>query len=273
MFRTAFRRIVAAAAACSLAACGGGSGGSGAGLGSTPPPPPPPPPPPASPFGVTADTSFATLGEEVEFRWIESARTYEIRFPGKDWERLGSGYSTANYESHEPASGAYLISWSKNLDFQYTNLASHNANGVLVGQFAYGIPTAAGDVPTTGSATYSAQLLGEADYVLSGNVMMNFDFGKGTLTGHMHPILQDAWFAHDLGRYDFTQTVYSAGSTSFSGRFIVPGGGSTADSGFSGQFTGPGAAEVMAAWHAPFVDPYSLQWSMISGFWIGKKDK
>jgi hypothetical protein len=210
----------------------------------------------------------------VEFRWIESAKAYEIRAKGQGWERLSLGDSSSTSENHYPQSGTYGISLAKTLDYQYTNLATQfeNAFGDLTGYFAYGIPTAAGDVPTTGSASYTAEIFGDIGYAISGDARLTFNFGAGTLTGYMHPILSDAWFSYDLGQYDFTQTVYSAGSTTFSGRFIVPGGGSTANSGFNGQFTGPQAAELLTAWHAPFRDPNGGQWGNMSGVWIGKKD-
>ena len=275
MTRSALARLMAVSAMMTLAACGGGGGSSA--LNSTPPsppsPPPPVPPPSGSPFGVNADTLFATAGEGVEFRWIEAAKAYEIRFSGQDWERLGLGDSTSTYETRLPQSGSYAVSLSKTLGYDYTNLATllENQFGGVTGQFAYGIPTAAGDVPTSGSASYAAQIFGENGYALSGDVQLTFDFGAGTLAGYMEPVLTDAWFSYDLGRYDFTQTVYSSGSTTFSGQFVVPGGGSTVDSGFNGRFTGPGAAELMASWHAPFVDPYSQGWATISGVWIGKR--
>lgn len=273
--------MASAALVVSLSACGGGSGGSAAGLVSTPPPPPPPPPVAEPPFGVNADTMFVTVGEDVEFRWIDSANAYEIQFPGQTSDRLTLGQKTSTYESHRAPSG-YYISLTKTLPYQYTGLAYHLESqfGRAVGVFAYGIPTSPGDIPTTGTASYSAEIYGlpgarsgQAGYEIGGNAELSFNFGLGTLSGFMHPNLSDAWFTYDLGQYDFTQTVYSTGSTTYSGKFIVPGGGSTADSGFNGVFTGPNAAELMAEWHAPFRDPNNNnQWANMSGLWIGKKD-
>ena len=272
---------ISTALAIALTACGGGGGGGSTGLASTPSPPTQPPPPTAEPpFDVTADTMFVTVGEDVEFRWDDSSKAYEIKLPGGTFDRLSLDQATSTYENHRAPSG-YYISVSKNLPYQYTNLAHHLESqlGRVVGIFAYGIPTAAGNAPTAGSASYSASLYGmpgarsgQGGYEMDGDAKLTFNFGAGTLTGYMHPIISDAWFEYDLGRYDFTQTVYSIGSTTFSGKFIVPGGGSTADSAFSGSFTGPNAAELMAQWHAPFRDPNSNQWSIISGLWIGKKD-
>jgi hypothetical protein len=223
---------------------------------------------------------FVTVGEDVEFRWVDSAKAYEIQLPGQAWDRLELVQSTTANENHRSQSG-YYISVTKTLPYQYTNLAYQfeSQSGDAVGVFAYGIPTSTSGVPTTGSASYSAKIFGmpgarssQAGYEIGGDAKLNFDFGSGSLTGYMYPILSDAWFEYDLGQYNFTQTVYSTGSSSFSGKFVVPNGGSTADTGFDGRFTGPSASELMAQWHAPFRDPYTDQWANLSGLWIGKKD-
>lgn len=73
----------------------------------------------------------------------------------------------------------------------------------------------------------------------------------------------------DFGQFDFKQTVYSAGSATFSGKFVVPGL-PNADSSFNGNFTGPDAAELMARFITP-VQRGDVQ-QTISGVWIGKKD-
>jgi len=87
----------------------------------------------------------------------------------------------------------------------------------------------------------------------------------------MHPQIVDGFngvFA-DFGQYDFTQTVYSTGSQTFSGAFVVPGLPG-ADSSFNGRFTGPAAAELMAIFQAPYV--LSGHQGNLSGIWIGRKD-
>jgi hypothetical protein len=265
-----------------LTACGGGGG---SGIGSTPafpiaPPPTPTPPSASAPFDVKADTQFPTVGTQVDIRWNSSAQAYEIRFPDKDWERL-SFYMSSAGEEHYPQSSQYGIRIKT--PHQYTKLASifDNAFGMPMGRFAFGLPTAAGDVPTTGSATYGAEVWGDANspslggggsYEVTGTAKLGFDFAAGTLTGHMDAILTGTTGTFALPRYEFVQTVFSVGSTSFSGSFIVPG--STAGSAFSGQFNGPQAAELMANWNAPFADPAvpsGSMWGTMSGIWIGKK--
>lgn len=144
------------------------------------------------------------------------------------------------------------------------------------GVFAYGIPTAPGDVPVIGSASYGAEIQAtmnagtDSAYWVGGSATLQFNFADGALSGSMHPEIFDGFngIFVDFGVYDFTQTVYSTGSTSFSGKFIVPGLPG-ADSFFNGVFTGPGAAELMARFQAPFVQ--SGQQGTLSGVWIGKK--
>ena len=59
------------------------------------------------------------------------------------------------------------------------------------GSFAYGIPTAAGDVPITGSASYAAEIRATLNpgttgaYWVTGSANLLFDFAGGTLSGSM----------------------------------------------------------------------------------------
>jgi hypothetical protein len=180
---------------------------------------------------------------------------------------------------------ALPVPGSQNSRYSYTSYGSwsgqsgQTADGRTIrseGVFAYGIPTLAGDVPVTGSATYMAQIFGSSgpgtsDFpVVGGDVSLLFDFGQGKLSGSMHPQINDNFdgIHVDFGRYDFKDTVYSTGSTTFSGRFAVPGL-PAADSFFDGNFTGPGAAELMARFSAPFVQ--GGQTGTLSGVWVGKK--
>ena len=91
------------------------------------------------------------------------------------------------------------------------------------------------------------------------------------LSGSMHAGIFDTFdgIIMDFGKYDFTQTVYSSGSTTFSGKFVVPGL-PNADSSFAGVLTGPGAAEPMARFQAPYL--FNGQQGTMFGVWVGKKD-
>jgi hypothetical protein len=139
------------------------------------------------------------------------------------------------------------------------------------GVFAFGIPTAPGDVPTTGTGTYTAAMQGSTttlgDY-LEGSATLTFDFGQGTLNGEMQPLISDGWDLHPLGVYTFSKTVFGVGSTTFSGQFAGPVSG---PGGFEGQFTGPQAAELLARWQAPFQSPFDQTMGTMFGVWVGKR--
>lgn len=145
------------------------------------------------------------------------------------------------------------------------------------GWFVYGIPAKAADMPLSGKGSYSAQVLGSLgsgySIPVTGDVQLTFDFGAGSLAGSMHAGIFDEFdgIIKDFGTYDFTQTVYATGSTTFSGRFVVPNlPNGTVDSAFQGAFTGPNATELMARFKAP----YSFQGATgtMSGIWIGKRN-
>jgi hypothetical protein len=138
--------------------------------------------------------------------------------------------------------------------------------------FAFGIATPAGAVPTKGSASYAAEIEGVArapdyEFIVYGEALFQFDFGAGTLSGYMDPILNGPMGGPTLPRYSFTQTVYSPGSTTFSGSFDFSG---PTPSSFHGQFTGPAAQELMASFQAPFSN-YG-DWGTMTGVMIGKKE-
>ena len=72
-------------------------------------------------------------------------------------------------------------------------------------------PTGSGDVPLTGSAIYVAEVIGSSadasELSISGSATFEFNFGAGTLNGHLNPVIYD-YLAYgsaglSLGRYDF----------------------------------------------------------------------
>ena len=300
-------RLLMAGAALSLAACGGG-GGDHVNATPTPAPAPAPAPPPtptptgplppahiglvsSAPFAVQAASgaSFAN----VQFSYDAADNVYLISLPGFQPGYLdntgynGSAGQVATSSTSQVAELSFGLPQSVSVTmpvpgstfspFTYTSFGFWSEPGKdgATGYFAYGIPTAAGDVPITGSASYNAGIYASTNsipgYEIGGPVALQFNFGVGTLSGSMHPQIIDGFDGVfvDFGQYDFSQTVYSVGSTTFSGKFIVPGLPG-ADSSFEGNFTGPGAAELMARFQTPFV--VSGQQGTMSGIWIGKKN-
>lgn len=120
------------------------------------------------------------------------------------------------------------------------------------------------------SSMVAAQGLTSEKFDVFGGISQSFDFGAGTLSGAMTPEIAPDWDTVDLGTYTFRDTVYSTGSTTFSGAFDVPG--SNAPSSFQGEFTGPGGVELMGSWEAPYLIPMSGTWGTMSGVFIGGKE-
>ena len=304
MSKTLLGRLLVASAALSLAACGGGGG---SGLTSTPPappappppPPPPPPPTPASPAifpGVTANTNFAVLGLEAaqqnipasslsrggfSVRYDAATHGYLIDLPSTGEFRFVSDSEDASFWHGLNQTGYYdgtyidiLKPTATNPEIQlaYTSLGiSSGYYSSEFGFFAFGLPTASSGVPVTGTASYDAYVAGRtlnSLATISGDATLQFNFGAGTLSGHFDPVHHLDGVNTSLGRYDFVNTVFGVGSTSFSGRLSHAGTSSLGA--FDGRFTGPAAQELMARWTAPYLPPGSQQWSEMFGVWVGR---
>jgi hypothetical protein len=246
---------------------------------------------------VTASTSFATLGYESPSNISSGSLT-------------GTGFSvsydaaTKNYVMDVPASQPGAFKYDQQSDFYwfghltdgsgnalqpidldvfrtgpqnfgltYTSYGRYNyGGGTRVGEFAFGMATPQSAVPVTGSATYTALVDGHTNAAatdIGGTATLQFNFGAGTLAGHLDPHIFDPLDGSiPLGRYSFVNPVYATGSTSFSGQLSTPG--VTGLGAFEGQFTGPAAQELMARFHAPFLDPFSNTQGEMFGVWVGK---
>ena len=294
----------------SLCACGGGGGGEHVAQIPPPPPTPTTPAgyEPVAIFpAITSSTTFAAVGAEISgnsaapvtttgfsVKYDQPSGLYLFDLPSGE---SGGFYSHASDESSDYWIGGLINSsdpgtvWppmtilkpaATNPDIQlsYTTVAAYMQAGPMQdlphGFVAFGIPTPEGAVPVSGSASYTTIVQGASiddNYVVGGDATMQFNFANGTLAGHFDPDVYQFYgdgTAYPLGRYDFVNTVYSSGATSFSGQLsnaAAPGLGS-----FSGQFTGPNAQELMSNWIVPFSDPINGQSSTIFGVWVGKKN-
>jgi len=248
---------------------------------------------------VTTSTQFPTLGYEgsgtnptaasltgtgFSVKYDAGSKSYIMDVPASQpgaFQALTSGERYWNGTLGDGTGGRQPIfvdvfrpgSQNSDLALTYTSFGIYEANsGSEFGAFAFGIPTPNSAVPLSGSATYSAFVAAKADvdYGISGSASLNFDFGAGTLSGHFDPVIFDLLAGNtSLGHYGFVNTVYSAGSTVFSGNLSSPG--VTGQGSFNGQFTGPAAQELMARFNAPFIDPHSKQQKVMVGVWVGKK--
>lgn len=299
MQRNLFNHMLLATAACALAACGGGGGGGGSGLVSVPTPAPTPTPSPTPTPGITGPVlipgatttqTFTTIGlfqnppvagldsvDEIPFsvRYDADLGVYFLAGPGMPDERMELSRTSDGYYLYEHSGPmenivhAFIDPAGK---YRFTNYGTDN---YLLGHFAFGVATLAGGVAVTGSASYLADVFGESatpfEYRVGGSASLNFDFSAGTLAGTFDPIAYDYYggTARPLGRYSFVDTVYSAGSTNFSGGLRHDGNNLTGS--FMGLFTGPAGEELMATWKTQFIDPKNGQVDGIFGVLIGRK--
>ena len=284
-------RSILLATAFTLAGCGGGGGGV-ASNGSTPPPATPAPPPKPTPQFVlvpaaTTSQQFAVAGasrlttsdpaprlgaaDQLQVRYLASSNSYEIELPGSQtWIGLSAKVDT------EAAGGGVTVvhQFPK---YQYSSLIEWFAGSSPRGVEAIGIATPAGAVPVTGTATYAADVFGRTsetgsngsivDPLVLGSMTLNFDFAHGSLSGNLTSVLDPEWHGYQLGTLTFRDTVYSTGSTTFSGAFDTNAAGVNS---FSGLFTGPNAQEVIGNFAFPYRSPVDSQVYQASGGFVGK---
>ncbi|WP_338240885.1 hypothetical protein [Aurantiacibacter hainanensis] len=224
----------------------------------------------------------------MSFRYLGEGQGYRIELPGSRSGSLNFTYETNGSDRYTitDEGGAlldavvFLRAQDGSVRYTYTDLAfwiagANDPRKTEAGYFVYGVPTDQTEIPLTGRGKYQAQVFGQTSLHndVGGDATLEFDFAAGQLTGYMDPVLLNkTGFGFDtvLPRYEFTDTLYASGSTRFSGRFDVAG--AISDSAFKGIFAGPGAAELMAQWYAPFQNPGSQEWDMMYGVWIGKRD-
>lgn len=296
MTRIALGLAVPAALAILLAGCGGGGGGSTS-LASTPPPPPPPPPPTSSAvdiFPSPASQEFATIGvgADIRIRYDSATNKYEVMAGNLGWGTLLDdpnsaplpGNPNTNFRISGYTDSIFLIrahhSYSEpDVRYLYSNLAAWSGGG-QGGYVAFGMATTAGGVPTTGSATYNGFVEGSATDTyfdplvgaavaggMEGSINLAFNFGSGSLSGSFSPVLY-LGTKIPLSTVNFTNTVYSTGSTSFSGRFNTNVAGNNS---FSGLFTGPNAQELIGKFALPYISPVNGNPQQSQGAFIAKK--
>ena len=215
----------------------------------------------------------STKAEDQPLVRYTSEGYYEVRLPGSSWDRLvhykGLGEPTSFNNYFQPASVAQnqahlIVRRSRDNGYVHSELAGwSSASSSRFGYVAFGVPTPAGGVPVAGSANYKGMVSGSTDILVldnlfgafyplyvDGTVALNFDFARGTLDGSMTLMLPDGMNPVELGTWAFKDTVYSSGSTSYSGRFDTNVAGQNF---FLGRFTGPNAQETIGAWAIPFL--------------------
>jgi hypothetical protein len=245
---------------------------------------------------VHSDDRLTTLSsadsDQVHIRY-NAGGYYEIEMPGAAWDRLvhykGLVNPTADNNYFQPASvpqnkGYLITSISRDKGYSYSEMGAWGTDLTALAPFGYvafGSATPAGAVPITGSASYSGIIAGTADIMqpdylyggyfpdgVGGSVHLNFDFAAGTLGGSMFLQVNGGMNPIDVGTFAFINTVFSAGSPTYSGKFDSAVSGTNY---FLGRFTGPTAQETIGAWALPFVFSGDGQTHQAMGAWIAKK--
>jgi hypothetical protein len=281
-------RALLIATAFALAGCGGG-GGWHVAYSPPPaaPPPPPPPPPPIIPAATTSQ-QFVAMGatrpdtgdrsplfgaaDQLQVRYVQSSNSYEVQLPGSDeWAGIHAAAGSSNFFE-----GAVSLS-TRSSNTEYSSLFSWNDGATYSGFEAIGIPTAAGAVPVTGSATYTGQLSGSTSETHSasavtifGGIELSFDFGLGTLSGQISPSVFNYADYDDyaLAPISLRETIYSSGSTTFSGKFDTDIAGMNF---LRGRFTGPHAEELIGDFALPYRSPIDGQPYQADGAFVAGK--
>lgn len=195
----------------------------------------------------------------------------------------GSTGWLVNSSGEQVAQVQFIVPGEPETDFDYshwgrwgvTRGTDEGAIEAISGLFAYGLETPASGIPSSGTATYEADLIagsyGLYYYWVEGDVVLRFDFGAGTLAGELSAYYSDYDFPerdHDFGTYQFADTVFSPSSSAYSGSFSQ-NGALVAGGFFDGNLTGPNAEEIIGRFALPF-DYFGNQYSL-TGIWVGRR--
>ena len=278
-----------------LSACGGGDGI----VASAPVPIPTPVPGSARVDIFSSPTSqeFASIasGNDLRIRYVAETNQYQVSVNGGEWDRLLDdpnqipleGYPNQSFvlaSSRGPNSSYFMTRVSDKFPdadhrYQYSNLAAWGARDVGGGLVAFGFATPQGAIPTSGSGSYKGLVEGGStvdsidwdgrtttDGWVDGTVSLSFDFARGTLAGELALVIDDKGKQVEISPFPFADTVFSPGSSNFSGRFATNTEGPNA---FSGLFAGPNGEELIGRWTVPFL--FNEVPESAVGVWIAKR--
>jgi hypothetical protein len=138
----------------------------------------------------------------------------------------------------------------------YGMVATNGTNGSMVGGYHTGTPTAANQLPTNVTATYTGSYLGEAispsqSHTQVGNASLTANFGAGTVSGNVTSLTNVGTGASAGYGLSMNGTISggsytgTAGFTSAANPNVAAG--SVSSSALNGGFYGPNAAETAGA--------------------------
>jgi hypothetical protein len=224
-------------------------------------------PDPAPQFGAS---------EQLQVRYVQSSNSYEVQLPhSQTWAGISDEGPAGSPWLSESFRGDTAALSLGSEDYQYSQVFAWTDLHGLHGYEAIGMATPAAEVPVTGSASYSGQILGSSpedhtDFgvTITGSINLSFDFGLGNLSGSINPILEQTLVAYPLDAVRFRDTVYSKGSTTFSGKFDTNLAGLNS---FSGLFTGPNAQELIGNFALPYRSPLDGHIYQADGAFVGAR--
>jgi hypothetical protein len=180
------------------------------------------------PFNLTQSRTLDILGWDswpsaptpsaIQFRWNAAIGKYEVLAPGyADWSRLEAledlriGGTPIHYDVF--GSGAtklpfHMIVWAPPRRFVGNGRILEGSSARAY--FAFGVATAPGDVPVSGTMTCS---FGEDEI---GGGGLTLDLAAGTVSGWAEPFWANV-------RYPLVQTSFAPGATTFAATFGTDG--------------------------------------------------
>ncbi|TCM34487.1 transferrin-binding protein-like solute binding protein [Novosphingobium sp. ST904] len=126
--------------------------------------------------------------------------------------------------------------------------------------FAYGVKTAAADMPRTGAASYDVKLLGVSAsniniHTLAGSGRLDADFATGAIHANVpFSMTESETGLTGYGSILIANAMMKSGTNGFAGILGTTTNYETGTSTFQGSFYGPGAAEVGATFSSAYAD-------------------
>jgi hypothetical protein len=226
----------------------------------------------------------------IDLAYVAADNAYEMRLPGVSPARIVPDFDAREFTAvHLPWPGASPVgitlykpgAANRELQLFHTSLGYWSATRadpadpdrfeLNYGDFVYGVPTLASDLPAAGQSDYTGIIYGGGVGFLTGDVRLGVDFAARQLTGEITLRVNDGiGGVATSGVYRLTPTRIDSGSASFSGTFATSDGSATQGV-FEGRFTGPRGEELMVRWRGTFFDPHNGRNARFAGIWVAKQ--